>query len=103
MHELLFRRKPSIEGVLSLAVEMKLDASRFRECIGNSASMVSQIEKERQYARDFQLTGTPAFVVGELDGSNQFRPKKIIRGAQPFPVFKTVLSDVLGKQSVEVR
>lgn len=66
MHEALMRTRGSFDEamVLRLASEAGLDARRLKADM-DAPEFMQVLERNRRLARDLQITGTPAFVIGE--------------------------------------
>ena len=62
------------------AKDLDLDTSQFNECLDNR-KYDSQIDQEQALAREYGVSGTPAFFVG----------RTFISGAQDFSVFKNLI------------
>jgi protein-disulfide isomerase len=66
LHEALMRARGSFDEamVLRLASDAGLDAKRLKADM-DSPELMQALERNRRLARDLQITGTPAFVIGE--------------------------------------
>jgi protein-disulfide isomerase len=89
-HDLVFqdqqanRSSLSIDKLVSLADEVGVEATPFRECLASGRYSL-QIARESQTVQALGLRGTPGFLVNGL----------FINGAQPFEVFKQVIDEQL--------
>jgi protein-disulfide isomerase len=97
MHKLLFVNQRAL-GVAELprhADTLGLDAAEFRKCLG-SGEYAAKVRKDVEDAHNAGLTGTPAFFVGVIRGSEPtVRVVRKISGAQPFSAFKATLDAML--------
>ena len=95
MHDALFSKRPeSKEAILMIARAKFINEPRFADCLENQDTQ-EQIEQEVESANSLALHGTPAFVLGTSLSGDRFLVKKIIRGAQPFEVFKVAIQGLL--------
>ena len=83
-------RDLSQENMEKLATELKLDLNRFKaDMQGECAKLV---QKDHQELAQVGVTGTPGFFING----------RFIRGAQPFPAFKTVIDEELKKANERI-
>ena len=75
----------SIQTFQQYAVELNLDIESFNDCL-SSGKYVDEINKDLQDGRDYGVTGTPGFFVG-----NEKMGFIKIQGAQPYAAFQQVL------------
>ncbi len=92
MHERLFAnpRALSPNDLSQHAQALKLDLTVFDSCLGSSkhAARVRQGLADGQKAG---VTGTPTFILGVLESDGQLKVARVLRGAQPYSVFKEAL------------
>ncbi len=88
MHDKLFanQRELKRENLEKYAGEIKLNMGRFKAALDNNTHK-AEIEQDQKLARSLGASGTPSFFI---NGRN-------LRGAQPFPAFKAVIDEELGK------
>ncbi|QLH03842.1 disulfide bond formation protein DsbA [Nitrosopumilus cobalaminigenes] len=94
MHDILFEKqsewnKMETAAVLSLfsqyASKMNLDQEVFDSCL-TSGKHIEEIKKDLEDGRDYGVTGTPGFFIG-----NDHIGFVELKGAQPFESFKKVI------------
>lgn len=80
-----------IDAFKGYAQDLDLNMDEFNSCL-DSGKYSAEVENDLQDGRDYGVTGTPGFFVGnEKIGFTK------ITGAQPFSVFQKVLDDQLGQ------
>jgi protein-disulfide isomerase len=85
-HDALFENQGKYDraALESYAQKLKLDMTKFREAL-DSRKFKAQVEADQAYAARIGARGTPTFFVNG----------KVVRGAQPFDQFKTVIDQEL--------
>jgi protein-disulfide isomerase len=92
-----------IRGTLALAPAdlnahakaLNLDPDRFGRCIGDEKTSAA-ILREKSDAARMGITGTPYFLIGvRKPGSSDIIAVRLIKGAQPYSVFKAALDSVI--------
>jgi hypothetical protein len=73
-----------IDKYVGYAEDLGLDASDFRDCVEAGAD-TADINAEMQYGASLGVTGTPGFLVNG----------RLLKGAQPFAVFKEMIDEEL--------
>jgi len=88
MHDLIFSDQANMspEKYVEYAKQLGLDVDRFQRDVA-SADVKSRIDADSQEAARLGVTGTPAFFVNG----------RFLSGAQPFPAFKQLIDQELGK------
>jgi protein-disulfide isomerase len=88
MHDLIFSDQAAMspEKYVEYAQQLNLDVARFQRDVA-SAEVKSRVEADTQEAARLGVTGTPAFFVNG----------RFLSGAQPFPAFKELIDQELGK------
>jgi protein-disulfide isomerase len=93
MHDLLFNRQQSEnsgafnkENLINLAKEVKVDGTKFSECL-NQDKTLERVQEDISEGNRIGVRGTPSFL---LNG-------KLIVGAQPYEAFKTAIDAALKK------
>ncbi len=89
MHDKLFlnHNKLSKDLFSSLAVELKLDKSKFDSCSQSSTAMDS-IHQDMEYGQSLGINATPVFFINGL----------MLNGAQPFSEFQSIIESELSKK-----
>jgi protein-disulfide isomerase len=97
MHDALFESKNGLkeEQLLSTAKEIGLDQKVLQSCL-NSIRYNKNIEQDIADAGKASITGTPSFVIGMT--TDNIVDGVIIRGAQPYTNFKTIIDKQLKEQ-----
>jgi protein-disulfide isomerase len=80
------------QSVVSAADQLSLDLGALRGCISGQ-DVADKIGKDRADAASLQISGTPTFVVGRLEG--QVVKGVAITGAQPYENFERVIQTLL--------
>jgi len=88
MHDKLFANQQTLkrENLEAFAGELGLDLGKFKSAL-DSGKFKAQIEADKKEAANFGARGTPSFFING----------RKVRGAQPFPAFKTVIDEELVK------
>ena len=99
MHDILFETQSQwnkIETVAALSLfsqyasDMQIDQEKFESCIA-SGKYIEEIRKDLEDGRDYGVSGTPGFFVG-----NDEIGYVELKGAQPFESFKKIIDAQLG-------
>lgn len=88
MHSALFRRVNQLnqETILEAAQEIGLDMGKFAEDQKNP-SVVALVEQDQVATTTMGARGTPTFFINGL----------VVKGAQPYPVLRTVVRDQIAR------
>lgn len=88
MHDLFYANQQALEDadLEKYAGQAGLDVASFKKCIASDAAAAKVKVDMAEAAREGVLA-TPTFVIG----------KTIVRGAQPFPVFKSAIDSELAR------
>jgi protein-disulfide isomerase len=88
VHDKLFsnQQKLSREDLDGYAQELGLDMTKYKNAMDNHTHK-SAIEADQQMAAKFDARGTPAFFING----------RFLSGAQPFPAFKELIDQELGR------
>jgi protein-disulfide isomerase len=88
MHDLIFANQASMspERYLDYAKQLGLDLERFQKDVA-SAEVKARLDADTQEAAKLGVTGTPSFFVNG----------RFLSGAQPFPAFKALIDQELGR------
>ena len=76
-------------------IALGLDVDRLRSC-ATSDAVAAVLRTDRADAVALQVTGTPTFFVGTIEGPTVRLTSKI-SGAQPPEIFRAVLDELLGR------
>ena len=99
MHDMLFETQNQwnkVETVAALSLfsqyasDMQMDQEKFDSCIA-SGKYIEEIRKDLEDGRDYGVSGTPGFFVG-----NDEIGYVELKGAQPFESFKKIIDAQLG-------
>ncbi|QBY03474.1 DsbA family protein [Thalassotalea sp. HSM 43] len=77
-----------------VASELQLDMAAFNECLKQTDQ--SKINEDIALGKAIGVTGTPAFVIGKIDG-NTLKEAQLIIGAQPQASFDYVMKQYLAQ------
>ena len=94
MHDILFEKQNewnrqetsvAVSQFIQYAIELEMEKEIFESCI-SSGKYIDEIRKDLEDGRDYGITGTPGFFVG-----NEEIGFIELKGAQPFDSFKKVI------------
>jgi protein-disulfide isomerase len=103
MHDRLFIEQPkTVSDVSKISKSMKLDNSKFQDCIDQSDKPEKVIARDRAKAKDLQLMGTPSFVIAQVTQDGQLKVTKLVLGTLPLERFETIINEALGDKSVQL-
>lgn len=71
---------------LTFAAGLSLDIDRFQKCLGDPGYL-AKIEQDKAEAASQQITGTPTFIIGQVQGESRMAGTRI-NGALPVSAFK---------------
>jgi protein-disulfide isomerase len=97
IHDRFFsnRRALAPKDLLNHAESLQLDMEKFRTCL-DGGKHASEIRQDIAEGRKAGVRGTPTFFVGVTDPkSSKVKLVRLIRGAQGFSTFKTVMDGLL--------
>ncbi|HBF12468.1 MAG TPA: hypothetical protein DDW49_03615 [Deltaproteobacteria bacterium] len=88
MNDKLFENQQAldIENLKKYAGELKLNTSKFNECL-DSDKFAAEIAKDEQDGESVGVSGTPAYFINGI----------FLSGARPFEAFKEVIDDELAR------
>lgn len=89
---------PTTDVLLKHATELGLNLKDFQACI-NSGKYARVILADRSSAFAAGIHGTPAFVIGRVDGG--WINGVAVQGARPFPFFQRVIDEALNAPLAE--
>ena len=90
-------KAPNIEGLPAHAQAVGLDKDAFQQCL-NSEKYASEIRDDIAEARGAGVRSTPTFLLGFIQSDGMVKAVKMIRGAQPYAVFKQTLDSLLASK-----
>ena len=96
MHDGLFTQGPSglkTDNYKKLAKENNLNTKKFAECLDNPA-IAKLVDADSVYGQQVGVSGTPAFLIGKLDGDKIVDVKRLT-GAQPYSAFASAIDSML--------
>jgi protein-disulfide isomerase len=76
------------------AAALGLNSVKFATCQGDK-EIAARIGRGVEMARELQVTSTPTFFLGKIESDGRVRVVSRLAGAQPYPVFKSVLERLL--------
>jgi protein-disulfide isomerase len=96
MHDALFAEPGRLTGeaLVTAAVALGLDEALFRACLTDGETR-EKVAHDTAEARDFGITGTPAFLVGVTEPDGRVRVTEVISGARPIETFRAAIQRVL--------
>ena len=99
MHDQLFSNQHALDlSTLSLhAQAIGLNAASFQQCLF-SGKHAAKVRESFNLGSNAGVDGTPAFFIG-VTNSDSVRVVKVLSGAQPYSVFKTLIESLLNSQS----
>jgi len=93
MHEILITGEINPVAIKEYAKSLGLEEEKFNACMDDEETN-AEIEKDMRDAREYGITGTPFFIIGQNKGEKIFEGERIT-GAQPFETFKSVIEKYL--------
>lgn len=106
MYELLFRNQSALApaNLAQYSQTLALDAAKFNACLDTN-KYAAEIRKDMADAAAANIEGTPNFVIGITNPRDPRDPRikvlRIVTGAQPYPVFKSLLDAALSVAAAE--
>jgi len=96
MHDTLYASQQALEPWSAQAKALGLDIARFDACM-NTGRSAGAIRADMAAAQTLGINGTPSFLVAVNDGGdpNKVKGLTLIRGAQPFAIFKLEIDKAL--------
>ena len=94
MHSLSAKGNP--DDLTSHIEAAGLDAAALKECI-DSGKFAKAVDKDLADGSKLGVRGTPSFFLGKTDPNdpNKIKATDMLRGAQPFPQFKSTIEKLL--------
>jgi protein-disulfide isomerase len=98
MHDRIFAdQKGGIDAIPRHAEAIALDRARFQQCL-DSDKPAADIRASIADAERVGISGTPTFMLGLTEPKNgKVKIVQVLRGAQPYTAFKTVIDALLAK------
>ena len=100
MHERLFANQQTIgpDDLLGHAKALGLDEEGFKKCL-DEGTYAAAIRKDVAEGQKAGVTGTPAFFLGVVDGTDgKVKVVQSLKGAQAYGGFKAAIDSVLAEQ-----
>ena len=98
MHDRLFASQKSLETWTAHAESVHLNVGRFEDCLSRSR-YAEQIRKNVAEGEKAGVPGTPVFLLAYTDPtSSRVTTVARLTGAQPFPIFKNRIDQLLADQ-----
>jgi protein-disulfide isomerase len=99
VHDFLFENPNKLDtaSILSSTGELNLNHEKFEQCV-NDKTKENEINKDFQEGQLYGVRGTPSFFIGKTEDNEDEMTGLYIRGAQPFPVFKTEIDRLLAQK-----
>lgn len=99
MHDRIFANAKALgqEDLMKYAGEIGLDETKFKECL-ESGKNSDEIKKRMAEGQKAGITGTPAFLLGFVEGNGKVKAVKMVKGAQPYPAFKAAIDELLSSK-----
>ncbi len=100
MHERLFANQQTIgpDDLLGHAKALGLDEEGFKKCL-DEGTYAAAIRKDVAEGQKAGVTGTPAFFLGVVDGTDgKVKVVRNLSGAQPFSAFQAAIDGILAEQ-----
>ena len=96
MHDRLFEHQKALEPWSGHAEALGLDVAAFDACM-SSGKYTEAVKKDMAEAQKAGATGTPSFVLALTDSDDPTKVEGLtfLRGAQPFPAFKSAIDNAL--------
>lgn len=99
MHDRLFVNQARLDeaSISGYARSLGLEDGSFREC-ASSGPAAEQVARDERIAREFGLSGTPAFLLGEALPDGTVRASKWLTGSRPAADFEDELEKLVNKR-----
>ena len=100
MHARLFENQKALEPWSGHAEALGLDVAAFDSCM-SSGKYAEAVRKDMAVAQQAGATGTPSFVLALTDPDDPTKVEGLVflRGAQPFPAFKSAIDNALEQEN----
>lgn len=97
-HDVLFANQKTLTSadLSNHARSVGLNISNFESCL-HDGKLAAKVAADLGEAKQLGLTGTPAFLIGEVGKDGFVTATRKILGSQPYAVFETVLNELLAK------
>jgi protein-disulfide isomerase len=98
MHDKIFedQKRVELDDLIAHGEDLDLDMTQFRDCLDGD-KYAQKVRDDLQEGSGAGVSGTPSFFIGLADPEDpsKIRATKFIAGAQPYPVFKQVIDELL--------
>ena len=101
MHRRLFQEPMALtqDDLLAGAQTLKLDMTKFRECLSDEKTAV-KLRQEMLQAAGIGVKGTPIFLIGvKKPDDSSVKVLRMIQGAYPYDVFRATLDTMINAQT----
>jgi len=100
MHDQLFSHQlpPTPENLATYAKSIGLDSAVLQACL-DSGKYTAAVRDSAADGQQLGVRGTPSFFVGTLGPDGKLKAVRSFLGAQPYPVVKKTLDDLLAPKS----
>ncbi|MFQ5900346.1 MAG: DsbA family protein [Thermodesulfobacteriota bacterium] len=97
MHNLIFENQQamSIRDLKGYAEQLSLNTVDFNKCLDDGI-YAEEVKKDMAAGKKAGVQGTPSFVVGKTTKDGNIKGN-FIRGAQPYPAFKSAIDSILNE------
>ena len=98
-HDALFANQKTltVPDLNNHARSLGLHVSSFESCL-SQGRMAAKVAADIAEAKQLGLTGTPAFLIGEIGKDGAVTGTRKVIGSQPYAVFEGVLNELLAKR-----
>ncbi len=103
MHDRLFAEQNALglQDLSQHARALGLDLATFQQCL-EGGKEVAEIRKDIAEGQKAGVTGTPTFFFGRTEpNETKIKVLRVIRGAQPYAVFREVIESLLASEGSE--
>jgi protein-disulfide isomerase len=97
MHDRMFANQKAmgLSDLLQHAQVLKLDAANFQRCL-DAGKYAAKVRQDIADGEKANVRGTPTFFLGQTDtDGSTIKAVRVIRGAQPYTVFKAAIDGLL--------
>jgi protein-disulfide isomerase len=95
MHDILFKNSKGLAAGLlpGYAQQIQLDVAVFEACLKGATT--AKVRADATSAAALGITGTPAFLLGTIEGDGKVKVTERIAGARPLTAFETAIDKLL--------
>ncbi len=101
MHDLIFenQRTMGVKDLKGYAERLSLSMKDFNKCI-DDGRYTEEVKKDMEAGQRSGVRGTPTFILGRSTKDGKIKGR-LIRGAQPYQVFKATIESLLKEEELE--